>query len=149
MPHSSLTHPPFGAFFYMTVLLPSSHYSIIYVLSLICANVVIICKCHTKTGCSCRHFLEIGGDSPRPLLQLPLIWKHFWEISGPDIPSGISTGDCISSPEAQNPSPASASSTGPAFLQLFIDRLWTSRTCAVMSLPSPQRETVQVHLIIG
>lgn len=80
MPHSSLTHPPFEAFFYLTVLVPSSHYSIIYILSLICANVVIICKCHTKTGCYSRHFAELGGDSPRTLLQLAVIWKHFWKV---------------------------------------------------------------------
>lgn len=53
MPRGSLAHPPFWAFFYVTVLFPSSHYSIIYILSLICANVVITCKGHTKTGCYC------------------------------------------------------------------------------------------------
>lgn len=101
MPRRLLTHPPCLAsitFLYMSVLFPSSHHSIICILSLICANVVIICKCHTKTDYYCCEFNELGDDPPRTLQQRA---KIFLENSGNNIPAGISTGDCISSPQPQ------------------------------------------------
>lgn len=92
---SSLTHWLFASiimFLYMTGLLPSSHNFIICILSLICANVVIICKCHTKMGhyCSVQWVRREPSTNSAACSTLAESWfqdlKHF----GNSIPTGIS-----------------------------------------------------------
>lgn len=138
MPRRLLTHPPCLAsitFLYMSVLFPSSHHSIICILSLICANVVIICKCHTKTDYYCCEFNELGDDPPRTLQQRAGLQRYFWKIQ--EIislqESQLVTASPVPNPKNTSPAPAS---TVQSSLRFPPATYWPSWPCSLMSLPT-------------